>query len=128
MTIRDIRCLISPKLDNRISKLEYYTSLSQLEQSSVNQFVPDANGLDRFKSGIFVDNFSSSIPQADDLGVRNSVDRKRSTCRPSHYTTAFNVELGNTTIAGIGTTTALNQDKKYLLISSEPMLSEMNQH
>ena len=69
--------------------------------------------LDRFKSGIFVDNFSTTIPQDSNLGVRNSVDRKRSICRPSHYTTAFNVELGNTTIAGIGTTTAPNQDKKY---------------
>ena len=101
------------KLEKRINNLEYYTSLSQLEQSAVNQFVPDANGLDRFKAGIFVDNFSSTIPQDENLGVRNSVDRKRNICRPSHYTTAFNVELGNTTIAGIGTTTASNQDKKF---------------
>ena len=101
------------KLEKRIANLEYYTSLSQLETNAVNQFVPDANGLDRFKSGIFVDNFASTIPQDPDLGVRNSVDRKRSICRPSHYTTAFNLELGNTTIAGIGTTTAPNQDKKF---------------
>ena len=101
------------KLEKRISSIEFYTSLSQLEQNTVNQFVSDANGLDRFKSGIFVDNFSSTVPQDPNLGVRNSVDKKRSICRPSHYTTAFNLELGNTTIAGIGTTTTPNQDKKF---------------
>ncbi len=101
------------KLEKRISNLEYYTSLSQLESNAVNQFTPDANGLDRFKSGIFVDNFTTTMAQESDLGVRNSIDRKNGICRPSHYTTAFNLEIGNTTIAGIGTTTTPNQDKNY---------------
>ena len=101
------------KLDQRVKNLEYYTSLSQLETNTLNQFVPDANGLNRFKSGIFVDNFTTLETQDPTIGIRNSVDRKRKILRPSHYTTSFNTTIGNTTIAGIGTTTAANQDSRY---------------
>jgi len=101
------------KLDQRVKNLEYYTSLSQLETNTLNQFVPDANGLNRFKSGIFVDNFTSVETQDPTVGIRNSVDRKRKILRPSHYTTSFNTVIGNTTIAGIGTTTASNQDSRF---------------
>ena len=101
------------KIEQRVKNLEYYTSLNQLESATLNQFVPDANGLNRFKSGIFVDNFSSLEAQDTTIGVRNSIDRKNKVLRPSHFTTALNLELGNTTIAGIGTTNAPNQDARF---------------
>ena len=47
------------QLDNRIKNLEYYTSLSLLETNTANLFVSDQDGLNRFKSGFFVDNFNS---------------------------------------------------------------------
>jgi hypothetical protein len=53
------------QLENRIKNLEYYTTLSLLETNTANLFVPDADGLNRFKSGFFVDNFSSFLPQED---------------------------------------------------------------
>lgn len=46
-------------LQSRINNLEYYTSLSLLEQNATNMQVPDVNGLNRFKYGILVDNFDS---------------------------------------------------------------------
>ena len=46
-------------LQERINNLEYYTSLSLLEQNANSLQVPDANGLNRFKNGILVDDFSS---------------------------------------------------------------------
>jgi len=101
------------KIEMRVKNLEYYTSLNQLESATINQFVPDANGLNRFKSGVFVDNFTSLEAQDTTVGVRNSVDRKNKILRPSHFTTALNLELGNTTIAGIGTTNAPNQDVRF---------------
>ena len=82
------------KIEQRVKNLEYYTSLNNLEQSTLNTFVPDTNGLNRFKSGIFVDNFSTRIPQDDSIGIRNSVDPKKKILRPSHYTTSFNLQLG----------------------------------
>ena len=51
-TMRDIG-----KLQKRIERLEYYTALSILEQQTLNMQIKDELGLDRFKSGFFVDNF-----------------------------------------------------------------------
>ena len=48
-------------LEDRIKNLEYYTSLSMLETTTSNLFVPDADGLNKFKSGFFVDNFYKSL-------------------------------------------------------------------
>jgi len=52
-TMRDIGIL-----DSRISDLEYYQSLSLLEKKATDMTVTDANGLDRYKNGIFVETFN----------------------------------------------------------------------
>ncbi len=91
------------KIEQRVKNLEYYTSLNTLEQSTLNSFIPDINGLNRFKSGIFVDNFSTRAPQDDTIGIKNAIDAKRKILRPAHYTTAFNLQLGiGNTIFGAG--------------------------
>ena len=46
-------------LEERISKLEYYTSLSLLEKAATDMQIPTADGLNRFKNGIFVETFTS---------------------------------------------------------------------
>ena len=46
-------------LQTRVNNIEYYTSLSLLEKQAADLQVPDNNGLNRFKNGILVDNFSS---------------------------------------------------------------------
>lgn len=45
-------------IDQRIKNLEYYTSLSLLESNAKDFQVTDPTGANRFKNGIFVDNFS----------------------------------------------------------------------
>ena len=92
--MRDIR-----KLEDRIQNLEYYTALSTLETTTANMFVADADGLNRFKSGFFVDNFTGFLPQEDQLvgGVRNSLDTKYKQLRPRHYTTAVDLMFGPVT-------------------------------
>ena len=52
-TMRDIG-----KLEKRIDNLEYYTSLSLLEQQTESLDVIDGNGDTRFKNGFIVDNFA----------------------------------------------------------------------
>ena len=52
-------------LENRIKNLEYYTTLSLLETNTANLFVADSDGLNRFKSGFFVDNFTGFKTQDD---------------------------------------------------------------
>jgi hypothetical protein len=46
-------------LETRVNNLEYYTSLSILENKASSLQIPDSNGLNRFKNGILVDDFSS---------------------------------------------------------------------
>ena len=46
-------------LENRINGIEYYTSLNMLEQKTTSLQISDAYGLNRFKNGILVDDFSS---------------------------------------------------------------------
>jgi len=45
-------------LENRIENLEYYTSLNLLEKETADLSVTDVYGLERFKNGIVVDDFS----------------------------------------------------------------------
>jgi len=46
------------KLDRRISNLEYYVALNLLEKDTETLQIKDAAGLDRFKSGFMVDQFT----------------------------------------------------------------------
>ena len=46
-------------IENRINNIEYYTSLNLLEQKASSLQISDAYGLNRFKNGIMVDDFSS---------------------------------------------------------------------
>lgn len=45
------------KLDRRLTQIEYYTTLNSLEQKTDNLVILDGNNQNRFKNGIFVDNF-----------------------------------------------------------------------
>jgi len=82
------------QLENRIKNLEYYTSLSLLETNTANLFVSDSDGLNRFKSGFFVDNFNSFRPQDTTISTKNSIDRKRKEVRPKHYTNSIDLLPG----------------------------------
>jgi hypothetical protein len=46
-------------LQSRVNAVEYYTALNTLEKSAQSLQIPDVNGLNRFKNGILVDDFSS---------------------------------------------------------------------
>lgn len=83
------------RLEDRIKNLEYYTQLSLLEMSTSSLAIKDeTTGLDRFKSGFFVDNFKSHA--AHDLrGFKGSIDLEEGLFRPSHYTTGIELFLGS---------------------------------
>ena len=46
-------------LESRINNIQYYASLNLLEQKATSLQISDAYGLNRFKNGILVDDFSS---------------------------------------------------------------------
>ena len=81
-------------LENRIKSLEYYTSLSLLETNTSNLFVPDSSGLNRFKSGFFVDNFSSFLTQEESVEFKNSIDIANKEIRPQHHTDSIDLIAG----------------------------------
>jgi len=81
-------------LERRIESLEYYTSLSLLEQNTESLFVPDADGLDQFKSGFFVDNFGTNLNQEQNFTIKNSIDINLNELRPRHYTNSIDLEPG----------------------------------
>jgi hypothetical protein len=95
-------------LENRIKNLEYYTALTLLETNTANLFVSDADGLNRFKSGFFVDNFDSFLPQEDRLGIKNSIDRSFKEVRPKHYTNSVDLIFGPVTDVDPTTDLAFN--------------------
>jgi hypothetical protein len=82
------------RLENRIKNLEYYTTLSLLEADTASLFLPDQNGINRFKSGFFVDNFTSFLAQSNLLEYKNCIDIKLSELRPKHYTTSVDLLMG----------------------------------
>ena len=87
--MQDIR-----KLEERIKNLEYYTTLSLLETETSNLFVSDENGLNKFKSGFFVDNFTSLLPQETSVSVKNSIDLTQKELRASHYCNLIDLQVG----------------------------------
>jgi len=77
-TMRDIG-----KLQKRIQNLEYYTNLSLLERDAESFEVTDANGLNRFKSGFVVDNFSGHrVGDVKNKDYQNAIDMENNELRP----------------------------------------------
>lgn len=91
------------RLEDRIKNLEFYTALSLLEVDTSNLLIRDANGLSRFKSGFFVDDFSTTKNQKKITIVKNSIDVANSEIRPTHYSTSVDLLLGTNSLSGIGT-------------------------
>ena len=86
-TMRDIG-----KLEKRIDNLEYYTSLSLLEQQTESLNIVDASGLDRFKNGFIVDNFAGhNTGDTSSPDYLCSIDMERAELRP--FYTMQNVNL-----------------------------------
>jgi len=77
-TMRDIG-----QLDQRITRMEYYTALSLLEKNAAELTIRDANNNDRFKNGILVDNFRGhNISAVSDDDFHAAIDPKRQELRP----------------------------------------------
>jgi len=81
-TMKDIGAL-----DTRITNLEYYTSLSLLEQDAINMQDSTTNysaNLQRFKNGIVVDSFKGhSVADVTAIDYKAAIDIKRQELRPT---------------------------------------------
>ena len=101
-------------LDTRITNLEYYTALSLLEKETEALTIQDARGLDRFKSGFFVDNFKTHIIQdQSNPDFACSIDTYNNELRPPHFTTSLDLILATTAISGIGASVPSTRDSRF---------------
>jgi hypothetical protein len=87
-TMRDIG-----NLERRISNLEYYVSLSVIEVDTAQLQIKDAiTGLDRFKNGFIVDQFTGhGIGNVVDPDYKASIDPIKRELRPMHFTSAVEI-------------------------------------
>lgn len=70
-------------ITTRIDRLEYYTALNVLEKAAKDLAIPDGNGLDRFKNGIFVDAFfGHNNSDLTDPSYSASIDSVKGELRP----------------------------------------------
>lgn len=89
-TMKDIS-----RLENRISNVEYYTSLNLLESNTKNLAIIDPETqLNRFKSGFFVDNFSSTYSGYYESSIfRSAIDKENRLLKPREYGTQLDLVL-----------------------------------
>ena len=79
-------------IEQKIDRLTDLVSLSLLETQTKSLFIPDANGLDRFKNGILVDSFKTlAVGDVADPDFGAAVDKSRTVATPS--VTQFPVDL-----------------------------------
>ena len=99
-TMKDLR-----NLESRVENLELYTTLSLLESETNNLKIEDAlTGIDKFKSGFFVDSFINNTSQdLSNPAFSCSIDKKLGELRPPYYTTSLDLILGSKSFLGIGT-------------------------
>lgn len=113
-------------LEDRIERVEEYTTLSMLESKTENFIIKDAEtGLDRFKCGFFVDNFSShDYHDYFNSEFKASIDTSTNTLRPLHYTTSLDLQLGSEAISGVGQTFIPNVDQSYVTDLGSPNIKK----
>lgn len=108
-TLSDIR-----SLEERLKQLENTTSLSLLEIETNSLFIRDSQGLNRFKSGFYVDDFTSLHNQELSIGIRNSIDINSEELRPSHKTEEIDLIVGSELISGVTGISSLNGDSRFI--------------
>jgi hypothetical protein len=63
-------------MEERLARLEYYTSLNLLEKQTTDLIIKGSGGLDRFKNGILVDSFKDlSIGNINSLEFSAGIDK-----------------------------------------------------
>jgi hypothetical protein len=71
-------------IEERINNLEYYVSLNLVEQGATGLQITDANGLNRFKNGILVDDFSTfNVSDSYNSDFSAGIDTTRSILSPA---------------------------------------------
>lgn len=121
-TMRDIG-----KLESRINNLEYYATLSLLEQNTSNIKVYDSYGLERPQNGFIVDDFTGQgVGNAASLDWKASIDFKAGELRaPINQTQITLLENIGANLSRVGRNYEVNGDLVTLkILSTKPLISQ----
>lgn len=118
--------------EDRIKGLEYYVSLNALEKNANDSKIIDANGFERSKYGILVDNFTSRDAQAtyNDVGWDNRNLIEDGELKPASLMRTFKLNWiedassGDYKINGTGTKKALTLDFTSEKFASQPYVTK----
>ena len=92
------------RIENRVSRLEYYNAITQLEQNTLNQSETDADNQERFKNGILVDAFTDgTVADLARGDFAASLDTRNHQLYPSYRTFAmqFATDYADSTTSGV---------------------------
>lgn len=95
-TMKDI-----DRLEKRVASIEELTSLNMLELATDNFEVLDSAGLNRTKSGFFVDNFTTHAFSDTRAGYRAAIDATKGLLRPLCHTDNIRLVFDSDTASGI---------------------------
>jgi hypothetical protein len=113
-TMADIK-----KLDNRITQMEYYTSLNLLEQSASSLLIRSSTtGQNRFQNGILVDSFKDfTIGNTNDPNFNIALDSARGEARPYFSQYRIPMYFDSTQATNAYGPTAINGNKYNQIIA-----------
>jgi hypothetical protein len=105
------------RIENRLRNLELYTSLSILEKAAADLTVKDSLGLDRFKSGILVDNFEDfSIANLSSREFSASIDPAYKEVAPKFRTYPIDLKIHSANnVINYGETAVLNHTESAII-------------
>jgi len=110
-TMRDIGAL-----DDRLSRVEYWTALNVLEQSAKDLLIPNASGVNRFQNGILADPFvDNSIGNVLDTQYNIAIDKAVSEIRPVFTQTPIQLKYNS----GASTNTQVSSNGRLILLKNE---------
>lgn len=89
-------------LEKRVSNLEYYITLSSKESETVNRKILDTDGNERFKTGIFVENFNDHTnADTENPDYMCSIDAKNGILRPAFFQESINLAVDRSNISSL---------------------------
>ena len=102
---------------DRVDRLEYYTTLSLLEQQAKEQQLKDGSGIDRFKNGFLVDAFTGhNVGNPYDQDYKISIDPAKREARPpfklDNIEMFYNAANSSNIVRTNVTTTGVSRDQR----------------
>jgi len=103
--------------EKRIKGLEYYVALTSLEKNAADSKILDADGLERSKYGILVDNFTNRDVQSTygDVGFDNRNLIENGELKPASLMRTFKMKWSSANSSGSYAAVGVNDQKSLML-------------